>query len=80
MSDQRTPENLNHSRSDYQFTIRSILVITLIMAVASAGLGQLWRAVNGQVEDVGPFVLVTCMAPLGVLIAVNWLFRLFGKL
>lgn len=63
-----------------QFTIRSILVITLIMAVASAGAGQLWQAMNGKLEDLGTFILVTSMAPLGLMIIVNWIFRLFGKL
>ena len=63
-----------------QFTIRSILVITLIMAVASVGAGQLWQAVNGKLQDIGPFVMVTSMAPLGLMIIVNWLFRIFGKL
>ncbi len=63
-----------------QFTIRSIFVITIIMAVGSAGAGQLWRAVNGKIEDVGPFVIITSMAPLGVTVAVYWLMRLVRKI
>lgn len=66
-----------HART--QFTIKSILVITLLMAITSTALGQLWRIANGQIQDVGPFVLVTSMAPLGVMICVYWLFRLTGK-
>ena len=63
-----------------QFSIRQIMVITVILAVASAGIGQLFRAAQGSVEDIGPFIILTAMAPLGVMVAVNWLFRLIGKL
>lgn len=74
---QQTPAN---GQKPNQFSIRLIMVITVIAAVASAGLGQLYRAANGQVEDIGPFIIITSMAPLGVMIALNWIFRLFGKL
>ena len=60
-----------------QFTIRSIMIITIIMAIGSAGIGQLWRAANGHLEDIGLFVIVTSMAPLGLMIAINWFLRLF---
>jgi hypothetical protein len=56
------------------------MVVTVILAVASAGVGQLFRAAHGQIEDIGPFIILTAMAPLGVMVIVNWLFRLFGKL
>ena len=77
-----TPQNETQTGQlqSAQFSIRSIMVITLIMAVASTAMGQLWRVANGQVQDVGPFILVTSMAPLGVMIATYWLFRLIGKL
>ena len=63
-----------------QFTLRSILIVTLITAVASVGAGLLWQAMNGKLLDIGPFVMVTSMAPLGLMIIINWLFRIFGKL
>ena len=68
------------SRQPNQFSIRLVMVITVIIAVASAGLGQLYRAANGNIQDIGPFIIITSMAPLGVMIVLNWLFRLFGKL
>ena len=65
---------------DPQFTIRSIMIITIIMAIGSAGIGQLWRAANGHLEDIGLFLIVTSMAPLGLMIAIYWFLRLFRML
>lgn len=69
----------NEPATGRRFTIRSIMMITVILAVASAGIGQLYRAMNGQIEDVGPFVIVSSMAPLGLMIVIYWLTRLFGQ-
>ena len=74
------PKINENTKRKSQYSIRLIMVVTVIIAVASAGLGQLYRAANGHVEDIGPFIIITSMAPLGVMIALNWLFRLFGKL
>ena len=63
-----------------RFTIRSIMVITLIMAVAAAAAGRLASAANsGQLEQIGPFVIATSMAPLGLMIVVSWFLRLANK-
>ena len=72
-----TPENSNQRP---RFTIRSIMVITLIVAVAAAAAGRLYMAANGQTEQIGPFVIATSMAPLGLMILINWFFRLLGRL
>ena len=64
----------------FVFTLRSILVITAVMAVSAMAAGHLFRVVQGSPEDVGPFALVAAIAPLGLMIVTNWLFRLFGKL
>lgn len=63
-----------------RFTIRSIMVITLIVAVAAAAAGRLYSAASGQLEQIGPFVIATSMAPLGLMIVIHWFFRLIGKL
>lgn len=62
-----------------RFTIRSMMVITLIVAVAAAAAGRLYIAANGQIEEIGPFVIATSMAPLGLMILIHWFFRLLGK-
>ena len=56
------------------------MVITLIVAVAAAAAGRLYVAANGQIEEIGPFVIATSMAPLGLMIIIHWFFRLIGKL
>ena len=64
----------------FVFTLRSILVITAVMAVGSMAAGHLFQVVHGSPSDVGKFALVASIAPLGLMIITNWLFRLFGKL
>ena len=74
------PDELQARSKPPRFTIRSIMVITLIVAVAAAAAGRLGMAAQGQLDQIGPFVIVTSMAPLGLMIAINWFFRLIGKL
>jgi len=61
----------------FTFTLRSILVITAVMAVGATAAAHLFRVVQGSPSDVGPFALVASIAPLGLMIITSWLFRLF---
>lgn len=71
--------NNQRPRKRLTFTLRSILVITAVMAVSAMALGHLMRVILGSPSDVGPFALVASIAPLGLMIVASWLFRLFGK-
>jgi len=75
----RIPE-ADAGRRRMRFTIRSILVITLVIAVAATATGRLYSAASGKLDEIGPFVVVTSMAPLGLMVIINWFFRLMGRL
>ena len=49
------------------------------MAVSAMALGYLTRVIFGSTSDVGPFALVASIAPLGLMIVVSWIFRLFSQ-
>jgi hypothetical protein len=57
------------SRRRRQFTIRSILFATTLVAVAAAGFGGLVRA--GEDGDPTMFVLFVVAAPLGLVLILN---------
>lgn len=58
------------------FTIRSIFVITTVFAAGAVSLGYLFRAANGNSEEIGPFVVITMLMPLALMVAMSWTFRL----
>jgi len=61
------------------FTIRSIFVITTVFAAAAVSLGYLFRAANGgpgEAGEVGYFVVYTMIAPLALMVAMSWTFRI----
>ena len=72
-----TPLKSRKSKSSMRFSIRSMMILTTVMAAAATGAGHLWRAANGQDNEIAVFVMVTTMAPLGVMIAVSWMYQLF---
>ena len=60
-------------------TIKSLMVITMVFASSAASAGYLWRAANGDTEEVGRFVIVTAMSPLLLTVAVFWAVRVAGR-
>ena len=58
------------------FTIRSIFVITTVFAAGAVSLGYLARAANGKSEEIGPFVVITMLMPLALMVAMSWTFRI----
>lgn len=67
------PSNSNRSLT---FTIRSIFVITTVFAAGAVSLGYLWRAANGKSEEIGPFVIITMVMPLALMVIMSWAFRI----
>jgi len=64
------------------FTIRSIFVITTVFAAGAVSLGYLFRAANGNKDEIGPFVIITMLMPLALMVVMSWTFRIvkwFGK-
>ncbi len=64
------------------FTIRSIFVITTVFAAGAVSLGYLFRAANGKSEEIGPFVVITMIMPLALMVGMSWTFRIakwYGK-
>ena len=61
------------------FSIKSILVVTVVFAASAASLGHLWRAAHGDQGEVGQFVIVTAMLPMVVVVAASWFFKIFGR-
>jgi len=59
------------------FTIRSIFVITTVFAAGAVSLGYLFRAANGNSEEIGPFVMITMLMPLALMVVMSWAFRIF---
>ena len=59
-----------------KFSIRSIFVITTVFAGGAVSLGYLFRAANGNSDEIGPFVIITMIMPLGLMIAMSWTFRI----
>ena len=58
------------------FTIRSIFVITTVFAAAAVSLGYLYRAADGDSDEIGPFVIVTMLMPLALMGVMSWIFRI----
>ena len=58
------------------FTIRSIFVITTVFAAGAVSLGYLWRGANGKSDEIGPFVIITMVMPLALMVTMSWVFRI----
>ena len=58
------------------FTIRSIFVITTVFVATAVSLGYLLRAANGNSDEIGPFVVLTMLMPLALMVAMSWFFRI----
>ena len=39
-------------------------------------MGYLFRAANGKSEEIGPFVIITMVMPLALMITMSWTFRI----
>jgi len=39
-------------------------------------MGYLFRAANGKSEEIGPFVVITMIMPLALMVAMSWTFRI----
>lgn len=58
------------------FTIRSIFVITTVFAAGAVSMGYLFRAANGNTDEIGWFVIITMLMPLALMVAMSWTFRI----
>jgi len=63
-------------KTSLRFSIRSIFVITAVFAAGALGAGHLVRAANGDLSEIGPFVVATAMAPMLLMVAMSWGFRI----
>jgi len=59
-------------RRSNTYSLRSILVIMTVAATAAFCFGNLFQAAAGDPIDIGPFVVVTAVAPLALMVAVSW--------
>lgn len=39
-------------------------------------LGYLFRAANGSSDEIGPFVVITMLMPLALMVVMSWTFRI----
>ncbi len=75
-----SPPNRSGPPQWSRFSIQAILVVTLVMALTAAGIGHLWRASSGDMDQVSGFILFTNVAPLGLMILVSWGYQIAKKL
>lgn len=63
-------------------SIKSLLVVTSVLAASAVCLGQLWRAAasDGNGMEIGQFVILTAAMPTLFLAGSSLFFRLFGHL
>lgn len=52
------------------------MVIMVVAAATAVSLAHLFRAANGKLSEIGPFVLVTAVSPLLLMIVVSWTFKI----
>ncbi len=65
-----------NSKTRARFSIVSILVLTAVFAASAASLAHLWRAANGDYDEIGRFVIVTAMSPLLLLVFASVTFQI----
>lgn len=72
MTSAQTPNKTKRSTS---FSIRSIFAITTVCAAAAVSVGYLYRAANGDLDEIGPFVIFTAVSPLALMVLMSWAFK-----
>lgn len=55
-----------------RFSLRGILIVTAIMALSATGLAHLIQADEGGLDEIASLILITNVAPLGLMIALSW--------
>ncbi len=63
-----------------RFSLRGILIVTAIMALSATGLAHLIQADNGGLDEIASLILITNVAPLGLMVAISWFHMLVGYL
>lgn len=61
-------------------TIRTMMVLTAVFASTAASFGYLYRASNGNGEEIGQFVIMTAMMPLLILVGAYWTLKIARQL
>ncbi|MFT7633552.1 MAG: hypothetical protein ACI87E_004609 [Mariniblastus sp.] len=67
------------TRQQGRFSIMSVMVVTAVFAASALSLGQLFRAAQGDKNEIGQFVIVTAMLPMVALVVASWFFKIFGR-
>ena len=47
-----------------------------MFAAGAVSFGYLFRAANGNSNEIGPFVVITMLMPLALMVAMSWTFRI----
>jgi uncharacterized membrane protein YhdT len=68
------------TRTSASFSVTSIFVLTAVFAAVAASLAHLWRAAQGDYDEIGWFVIVTAMSPLVLLVLASLMFQIFRQL
>lgn len=78
MKEEQPPSERPQTRT--RFSIKSVMVLTAVLAAAAASMAHLWRAAQSEEGDVGQFVIFTAMLPMLILVAASWFFKIFGRI
>jgi hypothetical protein len=62
-----------------RYSIMSIMVVTAVFAASAASMGHLYRAAQGEANEVGHFAVITAMLPMVMLVGASWFFKIFGR-
>ena len=68
------------TRTSASFSVTSIFVLTAVFAAVAASLAHLWRAAQGDYDEIGWFVIVTAMSPLLLLVFASLVFQILRQL
>lgn len=65
----------------FRFTIRSMLILTAVVAATGISLNFYFRALYAEKggTEIGKFAIVAAMTPTLFLIGVSWFLKIFGK-
>ncbi len=75
LNDKQNDAGFEPQKTQAQFSFRSVLIIVAVCAAVAASLAHLWRAANGDQQEIGQFVVITAMSPLLLLVVASWVFR-----
>jgi hypothetical protein len=69
------------SKPKFRFTIRSMLILTAVVAASGLSLNFYFRALYAEEggSEIGKFAIVAAMTPTLFLIGVSWFLKIFGK-